>query len=844
MFSVAALAQNNPTPFDCQFSGTLTAASPTTTAYFNKGPAAPCIAWRITYHTLNATGISLSLQGTGNLANGQPDTAHWTNLTAISPSVNPAIGTSLGSINAAYDYYPWIQLTAGTLTGTNASLTFTSLGYKGESASKGGSGTVTGGPFAVGNVVTGNGGQAIQDSGQALSGLVVNPMTAVGDMIEGGASPAGTPTRVPGNTTIVPKVLTQTGDGSNAGAPVWSVVTSGAALYYATDTASDVATDLQYTTSTFSPKTTLGPYALTVGTNNLQTWVTNAGVPGASYIPAGIYVVHVHYARSPTPIGTIYIQATINEVSSTGVYIATIGTTELSPAIPAQGGEQEVDLAYADSNTYTLGSTASRVAVIVQAISSSATPTVSLYVGGTADAHLALPSSAGGGSVTAVTGTSPIISSLGSTPAISLDTTKVPQKFFGTSAPGSVTGNLPGDLFTDTTHNNEYICGAPSGTAAPACTSVTAGGWMLGPTGATGPAGPTGPAGSAGAAGTNGVGLFWQPNPPDPAAFAWTNQGTSTAVKNAQYTVLNIPASGSHSLRMMLKAAPAPPWTLTAQVSVNCLISFTPDCIGGVVVSDGSKYIVIGPMNWGNGSVVSASNIELEATRYTNATTVSLQGALGGNLSYNNVFIQLTDTGYVSTSVDGVTFVQLGYLGSYLTSQSYIGFGADTTNSEPMGLTIQNWQLTSLAAATNLPAAPPITFADIATPTAPSAGNTAWYTKGGKLCSLSPASVEACTGSGGGPTTQTDVSGSRSFGVSYHNTLATPLFVNISLLCGAGSVALSTDASSTPTTIVAASTNGTVVSNYQFVSGIVLPGNYYQATNACSGTTTYWIEWH
>jgi hypothetical protein len=130
------------------------------------------------------------------------------------------------------------------------------------------------------------------------------------------------------------------------------------------------------------------------------------------------------------------------------------------------------------------------------------------------------------------------------------------------------------------------------------------------------------------------------------------------------------------------------------------------------------------------------------------------------------------------------------------------------------------------------------------TTTAPSAGNTAWYTKGGKLCSLSPASVEACTGSGGGPTTQTDVSGSRSFGVPYHNTLTTPLYVNISLLCGAGSVALSTDASSTPTTFVSASTNGTVVSNYQFVSGIVLPGNYYQAENACSGTTTYWIEWH
>lgn len=55
----------------------------------------------------------------------------------------------------------------------------------------------------------------------------------------------------------------------------------------------------------------------------------------------------------------------------------------------------------------------------------------------------------------------------------------VVRKYFGTAAPGSVTGNLPGDLFSDTTHHNDYFCGATSGTAAPACTSVTAGGWTL-----------------------------------------------------------------------------------------------------------------------------------------------------------------------------------------------------------------------------------------------------------------------------------------------------------------------------------------------------------------------------
>ena len=398
MLLLAGLAQaQNPTPFDCQFSGTLTAASPTSAAYFNKGPTAPCVSFRVTYYTTNASGVSLSLQGTGSLPNGNPDTAHWTNLTAQTGSSNPAIGTVSGSISAAYDYYPWIQLTAGTLTGTNATLTYTTLAYKGDSAKLNGGGSITGGPFTSGDVVTGAGGQAIQDSGTLLSSLIVNPMTAVGDMIAGGTSPAGVPTRVPPNVSLVPRVLTQSGDGTNAGQPTWSVIASGL-IYYATDTASDIATDLQYTSATFSPKTTLGPYALSVGTTNLQTWATNSGAPGASFIPAGIYVVHLHYSRSPAPIGTIQLQAVINEVSSTGVFIANIGTTELSPVINPQGGEQEDDLAYADSNTYTFASTSSRVSVIVQAVSTSATPTVSLYVGGTADAHIELPSPGGGGS--------------------------------------------------------------------------------------------------------------------------------------------------------------------------------------------------------------------------------------------------------------------------------------------------------------------------------------------------------------------------------------------------------------------------------------------------------------
>jgi hypothetical protein len=92
----------------------------------------------------------------------------------------------------------------------------------------------------------------------------------------------------------------------------------------------------------------------------------------------------------------------------------------------------------------------------------------------------AVSGGSGGGTVVSVATTSPILGgTITGSGTIALDTTKVPQKFFGTSAPGSVSGNLPGDLFTDTTAHNEYVCNAPAGTATPACTSVTAAGWLL-----------------------------------------------------------------------------------------------------------------------------------------------------------------------------------------------------------------------------------------------------------------------------------------------------------------------------------------------------------------------------
>ncbi len=89
-------------------------------------------------------------------------------------------------------------------------------------------------------------------------------------------------------------------------------------------------------------------------------------------------------------------------------------------------------------------------------------------------------SGGGSGTVTSVTcGSGLTGGTITTTGTCVVDGTVVAKKYFGTTAPGSVSGNLPGDFFTDTTAHNQYVCNAPSGTAAPACTSVTAAGWLL-----------------------------------------------------------------------------------------------------------------------------------------------------------------------------------------------------------------------------------------------------------------------------------------------------------------------------------------------------------------------------
>jgi hypothetical protein len=75
-----------------------------------------------------------------------------------------------------------------------------------------------------------------------LAGLggFANPMTTLGDIIYGGSAPAGTPTRLAGNTTTTKQYLSQTGNGTVSAIPAWSAIAgadvTGAALTKVDDT--------------------------------------------------------------------------------------------------------------------------------------------------------------------------------------------------------------------------------------------------------------------------------------------------------------------------------------------------------------------------------------------------------------------------------------------------------------------------------------------------------------------------------------------------------------------------------------------------------------------------------
>lgn len=412
-------------------------------ASFPNNTASPiCNAFALSWNSTGFSGVTIELQGSDN-------NSSWTTFTGTSTvlvGTNPQTGLTGTIIIQASATLAHIRVNLTSLTGSG-SVTYQIYGYNGvtPAAKTGGGGS--GGTCAAlggdlsgtctaatvvglqGHAITGvqgNGALAQLSTGATITGDCTefdangntvdagaacgfpNPMSALGDMIYAGAG--GTPQRLPGTNENNLLVLTQQGDGTNSSAPSWQVLPLvGSLAYYFTDTASDVATYLQQSLIPFSPKTTLAYTGITgTSTQTLQNFATNAGQPNVAFLPAGSYLFHVHASRTNFFTGSITLRCQFVEVDSSGVDIAVIGTSGVTPNLT--GSEVEYIVEFNDPNVYTLASSASRIVARVQAVVAvTVSGTVDIYVGGEADSHITIPINGSVSGVNSVTGTAPIV---------------------------------------------------------------------------------------------------------------------------------------------------------------------------------------------------------------------------------------------------------------------------------------------------------------------------------------------------------------------------------------------------------------------------------------------------
>lgn len=202
---------------DCTFTSVFTSAAPGSTVA-NKSTATggtPCLYWEFTYWTNGATGVSVKLEGTNDVAGAAG--ASFTALTAATATgtTNPATGTNQGGAVLCCDYYPWLRINPTTFTGSGLSMTVRVYGWRTQPvpAVGGGSASSNVNVQAWGGTATSLGQKAMASSvpivvasdqstlpvntaqvnGHTLVEAGVNGVAAVGGSAAVGAAPASDP---------------------------------------------------------------------------------------------------------------------------------------------------------------------------------------------------------------------------------------------------------------------------------------------------------------------------------------------------------------------------------------------------------------------------------------------------------------------------------------------------------------------------------------------------------------------------------------------------------------------------------------------------------------------------
>jgi hypothetical protein len=143
--------------------------------------------------------------------------------------------------------------------------------------------------------------------------------------------------------------------------------------------------------------------------------------------------------------------------------------------------------------------------------------------------------------------------------------------------------------------------------------------------------------------------------PPAVASWTWVNQGTATAVDRTYGISLTAPALTSENMRLLVRSAPTPPYTITARL--DFLIPKKGNLSAGLVWrnSSGGQFQTFA---WGN----DAGNDRLFRQNFTNATTNSASPFLSTLWTSKPNWMRIGDDGAnrsISLSVDGDEWLQI-----------------------------------------------------------------------------------------------------------------------------------------------------------------------------------------
>ncbi|MTJ83802.1 MAG: hypothetical protein F8N37_22680 [Telmatospirillum sp.] len=200
---------------------------------------------------------------------------------------------------------------------------------------------------------------------------------------------------------------------------------------------------------------------------------------------------------------------------------------------------------------------------------------------------------------------------------------------------------------------------------------------------------------ATGGGGSGGPGTGVPRTPPDPAAFAWANQGAAAVTFDGVRSIITIPPENGTQVRCLLQPLSGPAWT--AVLSIDPGAPFVGSYIlpGLVLFNQGTgQYCIVGGVRNSSSIVPTAyygSSLSKYSSNLSSNTSTPIFGPFWSMVKYDgkNIAISISNTGFVwSTFYTG----DLSVVGGAIT---HVGFGisSDGHPSNPLAAVFDSFSV-------------------------------------------------------------------------------------------------------------------------------------------------------